>query len=49
MGDWRCKNMSQLEHVTCPCEKGILTVVAEVGVESYGNFQVKKLPELIVF
>jgi hypothetical protein len=38
MGDWRCKNMSQLKHVACPvCEKGILTVVAEVGVEAYAT------------
>ena len=34
MDDWRCKIMSQLKHVICPvCNKGILTVVAEVGVE----------------
>jgi hypothetical protein len=38
MGDWRCKNMSQLKHLICPvCEKGILTVVAEVGVEAHGT------------
>jgi uncharacterized protein (TIGR02271 family) len=30
--------MSQLKHVICPiCEKGILTVVAEVGVEAHGT------------
>jgi uncharacterized protein (TIGR02271 family) len=30
--------MSQLMHVRCPvCEKGILTVVAEVGVEAHGT------------
>ena len=30
--------MSQLKHVICPvCEKGILTVVAEVGVEAEGG------------
>jgi uncharacterized protein (TIGR02271 family) len=30
--------MSQLKHVICPiCEKGILTVVAEVGVEGHGS------------
>ena len=30
--------MSQLNHVICPvCEKGILTVVAEVGVEAHGT------------
>jgi hypothetical protein len=30
--------MSQLKHVICPvCEKGILTVVAEVGVEAEGT------------
>jgi uncharacterized protein (TIGR02271 family) len=30
--------MSQLKHVKCPvCEKGILTVVAEVGVEAHGT------------
>jgi len=30
--------MSELEHVTCPvCEKGILTVEGEVGVEAYGT------------
>jgi stress response protein YsnF len=38
MGDWRCKIVSQLKHVKCPvCEKGILTVVAEVGVEAHGT------------
>ena len=38
MDDWRCKIMSQLKHVICPvCEKGILTVVAEVGVEAHGT------------
>ena len=38
MGDWRCKIMSQLKHAICPvCEKGILTVVAEVGVEAHGT------------
>ena len=30
--------MSQLKHFVCPaCEKGILTVVAEVGIESEGS------------
>jgi hypothetical protein len=30
--------MSQLKHVRCPvCEKGILTVVAEFGVEAQGT------------
>ena len=30
--------MSLLKHVRCPvCEKGILTVVAEVGVEAHGT------------
>jgi hypothetical protein len=30
--------MSQLKQVKCPvCEKGILTVVAEVGVEAHGT------------
>jgi transposase-like protein len=30
--------MSQLKHVVCPaCEKGILTVVAEVGIEAEGS------------
>jgi uncharacterized protein (TIGR02271 family) len=30
--------MSQLKHVICPvCVKGILTVVAEVGVEAHGT------------
>ena len=34
MDDWRCKIMSLLKHVICPvCNKGILTVVTEVGVE----------------
>jgi hypothetical protein len=38
MGNWRCKNMPQLKHVICPvCEKGILTVIAEVGVEALGT------------
>jgi predicted RNA-binding Zn-ribbon protein involved in translation (DUF1610 family) len=38
MGDWRCKNMSQLKHLICPvCGKGILIVVAEVGVEAHGT------------
>ena len=38
MGEWRCIIMSQLKLVICPvCEKGILTVVAEVGVEAYGT------------
>ena len=30
--------MSQLKHFVCPaCEQGILTVVAEVGIESEGR------------
>jgi len=30
--------MSQLQHVVCTaCEKGILTVVAEVGIEAEGS------------
>ena len=30
--------MSQFKHDTCPiCEKGILTVEGEVGVEAYGT------------
>ncbi|MEP6575547.1 MAG: hypothetical protein ABJB85_03885 [Nitrososphaerota archaeon] len=30
--------MSQLQHVVCRvCEKGILTVVAEVGIEAEGS------------
>lgn len=30
--------MSQLKHVVCPaCEKGILTIVAEVGIEAEGS------------
>ena len=30
--------MSQLKHFVCPaCEKGILTLVAEVGIESEGS------------
>ncbi len=30
--------MSQLRHFVCPaCEQGILTVVAEVGIESEGS------------
>jgi uncharacterized protein (TIGR02271 family) len=30
--------MSQFKHLICPiCEKGILTVVAEVGVEAHGT------------
>jgi uncharacterized protein (TIGR02271 family) len=38
MGDWRYKNMSQLKHLICPvCGKGILIVVAEVGVEAHGT------------
>ena len=38
MGEWRCITMSQLKLVICPvCEKGILTVVAEVGVEAQGT------------
>ena len=38
MGEWRCIIMSQLKLVICPvCEKGILTVVAEVGVEAQGT------------
>ena len=38
MGEWGCIIMSQLKHVICPvCEKGILTVVAEVGVEAHGT------------
>ena len=35
---WCCKIMSQLKHVICPvCKKGILTVLAEVGVEAQGT------------
>ena len=38
MDDWRCKIMSQLKHVICQiCKKGILTVLAEVGVEAQGT------------
>ena len=38
MGKWRYITMSQLKLVICPvCEKGILTVVAEVGVEAQGT------------
>jgi hypothetical protein len=38
MDDYSCKIMSQLKPVIClVCEKGILTVVAEVGVESQGT------------
>jgi hypothetical protein len=30
--------MSQLKHVVCPaCEKGILTIVAVVGIEAEGS------------
>ena len=30
--------MSQLNHIICPaCGNGILTVVAEVGVEAHGT------------
>jgi hypothetical protein len=33
-----CEIMSQLKHVICPvCEKGILTIVAEVGIEAEGT------------
>ena len=36
--DLRYKGMSQLKHFVCPaCEQGILTVVAEVGIESEGS------------
>jgi uncharacterized protein (TIGR02271 family) len=37
MGDWRCKNMPQLKDICPVCEKGILTVIAEVGVEAHGT------------
>ena len=38
MDDLRYKVMSQLKHFVCPaCENGILTAVAEVGIESEGN------------
>ena len=38
MDEYPCKIMSQLKRVICPgCEKGILTVVAEVGVEAQGT------------
>ena len=38
MDDSRYKIMSQLKHFVCPaCEKGILTAVAEVGIESEGS------------
>ena len=37
MDDWHYNIMSQLQHVVCKaCEKGILTVVAEVGIEAEG-------------
>src|SRR6187551_427463 len=38
MDDLRYDVMSQLKHFLCPaCEQGILTVVAEVGIESEGS------------
>ena len=38
MDDSRYKIMSQLKHFVCPaCENGILTAVAEVGIESEGS------------
>ena len=38
MDDLRYKVMSQLKHFVCPaCENGILTAVAEVGIESEGS------------
>jgi uncharacterized protein (TIGR02271 family) len=38
MDDLCYKAMSQLKHFVCPsCEQGILTVVAEVGIESEGS------------
>ena len=38
MDDLRYDVMSQLKHFVCPaCEQGILTAVAEVGIESEGS------------
>ena len=38
MDDLRYDVMSQLKHFLCPaCEQGILTLVAEVGIESEGS------------
>ena len=38
MDDLRYDVMSQLKHFVCPaCEQGILTAVAEVGIESEGR------------